>query len=388
MNIVIVPSHNQSEHIEKIISGYNKQTVKPDLILFVFDRCSDDSRQVFLRTKSNVEKRCLVKSVGNNFSAGMTRDFGLEYIQKEYPNYNSVIFTDGDCIPCERLVELHVDCLSNSNKAAVSCGRRVMKQRDGTIREDERIENKWTNDYAFTEQNARLLVSKRVTLDSIFTYSCNFAFNKSAINLIQKINKQISGVERLFNPEFDGSWGGEDNFISDCLFRTNNDILLTSKECYVEHQWHIESDKSNIQKKREIVKRLTDALKNFIITEQLPGDYTVFQRNRNIFLPKKFDYQEISNLKTTVKEEDFSSLKFVLNQKTPDEQLVLKYYLSRNYKIINSTEDNGMRKLPYEKIDELLDYITSIRVYLKNGQVEIDDSHYKPRELINNFTRI
>src|SRR5574344_1430306 len=122
MNIVIVPSHNQAENIDKIIAGYDKQTVPPDLLIFVLDRCSDNSREIFSRKQSKIRKVCLIKNSGDNFTAGATRDYGLTYVEENYPEYTNVIFTDGDCVPCEKLVELHLDCLSQSSKPAVSCG--------------------------------------------------------------------------------------------------------------------------------------------------------------------------------------------------------------------------------------------------------------------------
>lgn len=388
MNIVIVPSHNQEQHIQKIVTAYENQTVKPDLLLFVFDRCSDNSRQTFLKIKSKLNIRCLFKLIGNNFSAGMTRDFGLDYVENNYPNYTNIIFTDGDCVPSPKLVEIHVDCLKNSFLPAVSCGRRIMIQQDGSIEEDERIENTWTNDYSFTNKNSRLLISNRVTLDSIFTYSCNLAFNKSAVQLCKKINLQLSNSNRLFNPEFDGSWGGEDNFISDCLFRTGNNILLTSLDCFVEHQWHPESDKTDISIKKQIVQSLSYRLKQKIISESLPGDFTIFEKNRNIFLPTKFSIQEISNIKTTKKEENFSVIDLIKYpvELTDDIILFSKYILSRNRVVINATTNNNVKRFDENLYNMIIDFITFSKVYLIDGQLIYESEEYNYKS-INNMSK-
>ena len=111
MKIVIIPSHNQSKHIYDIISGYENQTIVPDLILFVFDRCSDDSIDLIKCIKSNLRIEYIEKFDGDNFSAGMTRDYGIDYVQKNYPEYEMIVFTDGDCIPSKRLVEIHLETL-------------------------------------------------------------------------------------------------------------------------------------------------------------------------------------------------------------------------------------------------------------------------------------
>ena len=49
--------------------------------------------------------RWIEKNVGENFSAGLTRDFGVNYVLENYPNYEMILFTDGDCVPSERVIE-------------------------------------------------------------------------------------------------------------------------------------------------------------------------------------------------------------------------------------------------------------------------------------------
>lgn len=390
MNVVIVPSHNQSSNISKIIKGYEKQTILPDLVLFVFDRCSDNSRQEFLRQKTKLNVKCLIKTTGENFSAGMTRDFGIDYVIKNFPEYKTIIFTDGDCIPSEKLIELHVNCLAQSTSPAVSCGRRIMIEKDGRETEDERIENMWGNQYSFADRNARILLSNRVTLDSIFTYSCNLAFNKTAIKLCKKINKLISNSDRVFNPEFDGSWGGEDNFISDCLFRTGNNILLTSKDCYVKHIWHEESYRIGLEIKKQILKRLTEALKQLIIVGDIVGDYAVFEKNRNISVPTGFRSQELNNIKRIQKEEEgisqiISNIDFPIDH--PDNILFSKYILSRNRVIVNATDNYGKKQDDSYAIDVMYDFLTFSKFYLVNDKIEYFQEPYVERP-VNNISPI
>jgi glycosyltransferase involved in cell wall biosynthesis len=400
LNVVIIPSHNQANNISRIVKGYEQQTIKPDLVLFVFDRCSDNSRHEFLKQRTMLNIRCVMKTEGMNFSAGMTRDCGIDYVIKNFPEYNNIIFTDGDCVPSERLVELHVDCLKQSHSPAVSCGRRIMIERDGTETEDERIDNSWTNQYSFTDRNARLLVSNRVTLDSIFTYSCNLAFNKAAISLCKKINLLVSNSDRVFNPEFDGSWGGEDNFISDCLFRTGNNILLTSTDCYVNHIWHEESSRTGLEIKKQILNKLSNKLKHFIIIGDVAGDYTIFERNRNIGVPTGFFHQEANNIKRIQKEESgIQSLIDMIKYKTNHENLnmISKYILARNRLIVNATENNPRKPDDSYIIDYLSDFLTFSKFYLTDGCIKYFDEPYIERkvnniclidQLINNSKRV
>lgn len=400
MNIVIVPSHNQANNISKIIKGYEKQTIIPDLLLFVFDRCSDNSRQEFLRQKTSLNLKCIIKNEGVNFSAGMTRDYGIDYVVKNFPEYKTLIFTDGDCIPSEKLIELHVNCLSQSSIPAVSCGRRIMIDKVGVEVEDERIDNSWANQYSFTDRNARLLVSNRVTLDSIFTYSCNLAFNNSAVKLCKNINLSISNSDRVFNPEFDGSWGGEDNFISDCLFRTGNNILLTSKDCYVKHIWHGESSRTGLEIKKQILRRLSNSLKHLIIIGEVSGDYTIFEKNRNINLPSGFFHQEINNINRIQKhefgiEQILNIVRFPIEH--PDMKLIGNYVMSRNRIVVDATQNNPKKQDITHIVEYLTDFLTFSKFYLDKDTISYFEEQYTQRksediclidQLINNSKRV
>ncbi len=282
MKIVIVPSHNQGQHILKIIEGYKRQTNKPDLLLFVLDRCSDNSSEILdLQIEnSDIKIEYIVKNFGESFSAGMTRDFGISYVDDHYPIYEMIIFTDGDCIPSEKLVEKHYENIKQSKKSIVSCGIRYKETIDGEWVDDERSDERWVNEYSFTDRNSRLIISNSLTLDNIFTYSCNFAFNFEAIKLCKEINKKISNSDRVFNSEFDGTWGGEDSFISHCLYRTGNYILMTDKDCYVKHYWHPEEQK--YKNKRLLQNQLSKKLESLILSNEIDGPIQTINYSRYI----------------------------------------------------------------------------------------------------------
>lgn len=366
-NFVIVPSHNQGRYIHSIISAYDKQTVPPDAVVFVLDRCFDNSIDLikqFFPKNIKVFYTTTNDSVG--FSAGKTRDIGIDFVTRNFPEYESILFTDGDCVPNEKVVELHLDCFSKTDKAAVSCGRRVMLTENGEIEEDERISGRWINGYSFTTTNARLIVSKRTALDSIFTYSCNLAFNRKAIELCKHINSTISNSNRVFNPEFDGSWGGEDNFISDCLFRTGNDILLTSLEGYVTHQYHTPAPRENLFLKMKILKNLSNRLKTHIMGLNIDGPITEFEKKRNIDLID----EDLSNIFTTV---SISSETEVLTNKILTPELseytcVIQAIFSRNIDMLPAIETRGKpNRIPELILDQIKDMSAFLKVY-RNGQ--------------------
>ena len=295
MKIVIIPSHNQSKHINQIIENYEKQTLLPDLLLFVLDRCEDDSEEVIKSTVCKLRIGYVIKEVGKNFSAGLTRDVGIDYIQKHYPEYEMIIFTDGDCIPSKRLIELHYENICQSKNSIVSCGARNKQKVSGEWEEDERLSPLWINEFSFGDRNSRLIISNALTLDNIFTYSCNFAFNKNAIELCQNINSNLSNSKRVFNPEFDGSWGGEDSFISHCLYRTGNYILMTNKECYVDHFWHEEVSKKNNSKKKMLQNLLSKRLEKLILENIIEGPIQTIKKAYFISFGSNDVVNEIKN---------------------------------------------------------------------------------------------
>lgn len=380
MNIVIIPSHNQGKHIPKILQAYENQSIKPDLILFVLDRCVDNSLENLQNTDCKMKIEWIIKDFGENFSAGMTRDFGIDYIQKTYPEYRMIIFTDGDCIPSERLVELHLENINQSKNSIVSCGARNKQKENLEWEKDERLDERWINEFSFTDKNSRLIVANFLTLDNIFTYSCNFAFNKNAIELCQEINSKLSNSKRVFNPEFDGSWGGEDSFISHCLYRTGNYILMTNKECFVNHFYHPESPK---QKGKKLLQdQLSRRLEKLILNGELSGPIQILNKFHFVSYGS-FDYKnEIKNLVNV------SGIDLVLSYYI--ENICEKYQLEKYRKIFeyfltnNRTSNiSGIRSDKLSDLDisyykQMLGYM---KFYLKDDRIIFEDD-------LNNFKKI
>lgn len=356
MNVVIIPSHNQAKHIKEIIKGYEQQTILPDVILFVLDRCIDDSKEILDNVQSSLNIQYIEKKEGNNFSAGMTRDCGVSYIEQHF-EYSMIVFTDGDCIPSKNLIKEHLENINNTNKALVSCGRRICENEFGAFEDDERNVGEWVNGFGF-EKNGRVLLSNKITIENILTYSCNLAFNKKAVELCKQINKEISNSERVFNPEFDGSWGGEDNFISHCLYLTNNWIVLTSNDCFVTHYYHKEAIK-NVEYKKRIVSNLSEKLKLKIIEGVIEGEVKVFSKNCNIYVGGLFP---ISYYSSTIE----SNIKHKYDKELFDACYTLLY--TRVYKF-----EGYINKRYKGDVEEICEYLTYLKFYLKNNELVFED---------------
>lgn len=359
MIAAIIPSHNQSKHIEKIIRSYENQTLRPDLLLFVFDRCVDDSVNIVSDIITDLNVQYVIKECGENFSAGMTRDYGLNKLDKKY---DVVIFTDGDCYPNETVVEDHfINCTIRSTPI-VSCGRRVMQKEDGTDTEDERL-NEWANGFSFVDRNHRVLLSTRTTLDSIFTYSCNLAFNYAAIELCRYINDVLSGSKRVFNPEFDGAWGGEDNFISDCIFRTGNYILMSHNRSFVYHSWHPTQPK--LDNRFGLWKELSYRLYSEILVGNIKGPITKIERNRFVIEPLRFS-GAINNIYS------------IENNDTGFSNIPDIYFFSRNVMFIRCKEDRpNNASYTEEELIVLYDRSAFRKFYLTSDSVYEDTDFEK-----------
>ena len=372
MNVVIVPSHNQGKHIEKIVRSYESQTVLPDLLLFVFDRCSDDSLDTISKIVTKLNLKWISKTVGENFSAGMTRDFGIDFVQGNFPEYFTIIFTDGDSTVSERLVEKHLENCS-SKYPVVSCGKRFKETLSGTWIEDERLDSSWVNQYSFTQKNGRLLVSNALTLDNIFTYSCNFAFNKLAIESCQNINEHLSDSRRVFNKCFDGSWGSEDNFISHCIFRIGGCILLTDHECFVNHFYHEEQPR-NQKLKRLILQDLSKKLERLILDGTIEGPVQIVKKHFCISFGNGDYINDIKNLVDVEKIDCriLNVIDHVCNKyKMEDQKNIFKWFLTTNYKEAFSQEfPKHTDGYEISKFKEMLGYM---KFYLKNDEIIFED---------------
>lgn len=387
MKIVIIPSHNQSKHIKQIIENYEKQTLLPDLLLFVLDRCEDDSEEVIKSTVCKLRIGYVIKEVGKNFSAGLTRDFGVDYIQNHYPEYEMIVFTDGDCIPSERLVETHYENIKQSNKPIVSCGMRSKQKETGEWEEDERLSPLWINEFTFGNRNSRLIISNALALDNIFTYSCNFAFNKNAIELCQDINFKLSKSSRVFNPEFDGSWGGEDSFISHCLYRTGNYILMTNKDCYVDHFWHEEVSKKNNSKKKLLQNLLSKRLEKLILCNDIEAPIQTIKKSHYISFGMFDEKNEIKNT-IDVCDIDDQILFYI-------DYIVEKYYLEKYRTIFKYFLTNNVRSYVSEgssprisdvDINDAKQMLGYIKFYLNNDRIDFVDDMEKYKRLVSDKT--
>jgi glycosyltransferase involved in cell wall biosynthesis len=383
---VIVPSHNQGNYIKRIIKGYESQTLVPNILLFVFDRCTDDSENILKTTRTDLNVRYINKLSGSNFNAGMTRDYGLAYIETYFPEADTIIFTDGDCVPNENVVSLHYKNV-NQKYPIVSCGYRTTETEEGEWIPDQRFKYA---DMCNDKKLGRVVLTKKHTIDSILTYSCNFAFNNKAIESCKNINFNISEKNRLFNPEFDGTWGGEDNFISNCIFRSGGLILLATPECNCYHYYHKESITNT---NTPIVKKLDRLLVENILDNRLEYDYLEIEPIKNISYPYLQSFNNIHkiNKQENIVEEIIKGIPDdIIDMDNKSLKKYLRFILSRVHKITKtSTKNNKVYEYDDTYVYQLTDAINKLKVYYSDDKFQIEQMDtINPYAKVLNFDHI
>lgn len=325
MITVIVPIHNQGKHIRDIVNAYEKQSVVPDELVFVLDRCTDDSEDILGQIQSSIQLFWYTKDYGEGHQAGAVRDFGLSF----HPNSEFYIFTDGDCLPSVDLVRYHVETMRYP-KPIISVGQRNYYDQNGKKEMD--IRYSFVKDL-FDDNNGKIILNNRFGIDVAITYTCNLGMNREAIKLCKESNKRLVNSERVFNPLFDNIWGGEDNFIGTQVFCLGGYISICHKDCYVDHIWHEPSKfrSSTAYKNLKI-------LKNMLI--RTLDDPDEIEKRRNI--PGLTDNEVPFNVNRILRrsEETTKLLRF-FKYKDSEEEICYRSYLSRNFRLVETKIDNG-----------------------------------------------
>jgi hypothetical protein len=240
----------------------------------------------------------------------------------------------------------------------------------GNLLEDERLDKNWINEFSFGDRNGRIIISNQLSLNTIFTYSCNLAFSKSAIELCKEVNRKLTNDDRVFNSMFDGKWGGEDNLISHILYRTGNWILMCDNKSWVEHIYHEEYPKLEIQKRRMLVDSLSRKISVLILKGEIEGLIQKVYKNYVI----KFGFSDVLNdIKNTNYIQGLNSqlenfLDYVC-EKYNYNKIPLKYFCTNNVKI-EYEAGVGCKDFSMSLYKEFLGYL---KFYLVNDSIEFVD---------------
>lgn len=227
---VIVPLDSiRINNYNTILSAYQEQLCTGDEIIFVLDRVNApkiiNSKITQKFYNSNVKR--------DGFFAGHCRDIGLSKSSGD-----TVIFTDGDCIPSSNFVKKISEC---SHGGIVYALRKMYNSNGDTQLDvfDHRVEY-------FRNFNVKLPDEQSSIFNSV---SCAIGINRENLNSIIDFNNklalklEIRGLlklekNRLFNSYFDGFWGGEDNFVGHIAWMLGIPVYLLADDSFVMHLEH------------------------------------------------------------------------------------------------------------------------------------------------------
>jgi Glycosyl transferase family 2 len=272
---VVIPVNNQAAAIGQVVAGLARQTLVPDRVVFVFDRCVDDSRQVVERAAAGLPRRVQVDLLdsgehGEGFLAGRVRDTGLAHCSRDGDGLS--ILLDGDSVPTPRLVETHVTVLRRTEMPAASCGLMLRGgSADGAHGTDGRS--------MYFGTRIRQVLFPGLIRSSFATRTCNLGLNQAALDMLRRVNRLLSGESRVFNPEFDSAWGVEDDFLGTVLFKIGGELFFLGQHGHSVHVDHPpRSTARTVGRQFQVQAKLTERLEALILTGQVPGEVTRISR--------------------------------------------------------------------------------------------------------------
>ena len=270
--VVIIPiTEQQIGNIELIIRAIDMQTILPYAVVFVFDRCdANELVGVGVRkynihyVRSDIPDSSLKKRPGEIY-AGHTRNAGVKFIYSNIPDYDAILFIDGDCIPQPELIESHSYICQYSDIPILSCGKRRESDRGWRDRREDfqrlRTIGIFRKDVLITDVS--------LLKDGLVVWSCNIALNRRCIELIKRFNELYYGESEVFNSEFNGGWGGEDSFVGVMAYVAKVFIQAVARGG-VEHICHPPASRDATEESHRFFHRMVDDFKRRLTSNTVP----------------------------------------------------------------------------------------------------------------------
>lgn len=192
---VVIPCR-RGDHINEVVFRLNEQNV---LTVVVRDNC-----------EVKVEGATQVIDVknGGSFNAGFCRDVGIDYFINHRDRFDGILFLDEDCIPQKDIVSYHLKAV-HRRIPVISIGRRLEEKHGWKDTRELGVAGK---SHVFDGEGS-VVQNVSWIQNCLATWTCNLAINWQAIRIIRFAMHKFCGHSRLFNPAFDGNWGGEDAFL-------------------------------------------------------------------------------------------------------------------------------------------------------------------------------
>lgn len=230
---VIIPMHNQKDNVAPIFKALGEQTLIPYEYVVVADRCTDTTVHNIIENARHLKTKLVLVhrvSTDSGFWAGQVRNLGVDSASQE-----TLLFLDGDCVPCQTWVEAHRDALDSAGRVpAASFGLRKDQIKAGSeeYRSDTRTYRSMTQ--IFWEDRNVPVMNRGTVFGHMATWSCNLGLNAGAVKMLKSLNGSV------FSPLLTkGKWGGEDTYLGMQLWDNCGILIAVRMEAgHVKHLWH------------------------------------------------------------------------------------------------------------------------------------------------------
>jgi len=266
---VMVISRDQENTIADMDASIKRCLPGVD-VLYVLDRCSDDSKGVL----DGIGARYVIKEEGFGFDAPGARNFGVKHLEGR-----DVLFLDGDRSPHNLEGSLVKEALNRYDMTVVS----VEFSDHRTWFTDGFMSNPWFKGWPGYRQDNGV-------------YTCGILMKSSAINTIQTHQEG-----NLFHKSFTGRYGEEDLHLGFLSHELGLSCGAFPKHCYVDGNFSSARDILDIQMSEAKCKILCDAMLKK--SGKSPESNTT---TGNIREKRKFFKNKLSSLVDSVKSVDRS----------------------------------------------------------------------------------
>lgn len=246
------------------------QTILPDAIVFVFDRVDIPDMTEYNNNGYNVYSvrsdpdPTIPKYRSGEIYAGHTRNTGITFIENKIPDYDAILFIDGDCIPQPELIDSH-RYICSSDIPILSCGKRRESDHGWHDRRE-----KFGRLHSIGIFRRDIIINDLSLLkDGLIVWSCNIAMNRKCITLIKQFNDTYFGKSEVFNSHFNGGWGGEDSFLGIMAHAARVFIHVISRGA-VEHIYHPPTPQARADESYRFFRDMTDKFKVKLVANPPP----------------------------------------------------------------------------------------------------------------------
>lgn len=204
--------------MDRIFRNLLVQSELPGEIIVGIDRGSEDEQkevmEIYKRLCDKASVQVPFRTIVINkpkqkrkgdFFAGFVRNS----IEKLVAPESAIVFLDGDCVPQQDFIKEHKMRLP-FHLPVITFGKRVETERRNA---DPRLDNPEFFNEGFFKGYGKILTNPKFISEGLVSWSCNLGMSPAARRLIKRFNALYYGSTGLFNPIFDGAWGGEDTFL-------------------------------------------------------------------------------------------------------------------------------------------------------------------------------